>query len=217
MKASFPAIYHDSHGQAAAEIAIDGRELHLKVRGIEFSGLDFDALEPNPGSAPTELAVFALQSGCLVSCEIELTMPILVAVGNARQHCPLHLRIEVPRTEPEVRTWAKAFLTLTIGDKTFRSAGHSGLFELEMLDIQHQLPEGAYLKACINCAYSDYSPAGQDMTGMMCFRLHKAAYLGVVGKFDMFRVTAETKPEYVQEFHLCPEFERRRPGTGYRG
>jgi hypothetical protein len=161
--------------------------------------------------------VFALQNGCLVSCEIEFTIPILVAIGNVTQHYPLQLRIEVPRTEPKVRTWAKAFLTLTMGDRVISSAGHSGHFESEMLDIQRQLPQGAYLKACINCAYSDYSPAGQDMTGMLCFRLHKAAYLGVVGKSDMFRITAETSPEYVQEFHVCPEFERRRPGTGYRG
>src|SRR5262245_4480896 len=110
MKACFPAIYRDSHGQADAEIAIDGRELRLKVRGIEFSGLDFDALGPNPGSAPPELAVFALQSGRLVSCEIEFTMPMLVAIGNVTQNCPLQLRIEVPRTEPKVWTWAKAFL-----------------------------------------------------------------------------------------------------------
>jgi hypothetical protein len=217
MKARLPAIYRDEHGQVPTEIVIDDRELRLMVRGVEFSGLDFDMLEPKPGSDPTRCGEFTLQSGSLVSCEIESTMPILVAVGDATQECSLHLRIEVPRAEPKVWNWAKAFLTLTMGDKTFSSAGHSGHFESEMLDIQRQLPDGTYLKACINCAYSDYSPAGQDMTGMMCFRRHKAAYLSVVGKRDMFRVTAEAKPEYVQEFHLCPEFERRRPGSGYRG
>lgn len=217
MHARFPAIYRDEHGEVSGEIVIDGRELRLMVRGVEFSGWDFDGLEPNPGSDPTIVADFPLQGGCLVSCEIEFAMPILVADRGATHECPLHLRIVVPRVEPNVWSWAKAFLMLTVGDKTISSGGHSGHFESEMLDIQRQLPEHAYLKACINCAYSDYSPAGQDMTGMMCFRRNKAAYLSVVGKRDMFRVTAEAKPEYVQEFHLCPEFERRRPGTGYRG
>lgn len=217
MKARFPAIYRDRHGRQPTEILIDGREISVTVRGVDFGGLDFDALEPDPNSDPTKVAGFALQSGCLVSCEIEFTMPMLVAVGNAPHECPLHLRIEIPRREPKVWNWAKVFLTLTMGERTINSAGHSGHFELEMLDIQRQLPTGTYLKACINCAYSDYSPAGQDMTGMMCFRHHKAAYRAIRSKQDMFRVSAEAKPEYVQEFHLCPEFERRRPGTGYRG
>ena len=86
-----------------------------------------------------------------------------------------------------------------------------------MLDIQQQLPAGTYMKACINCAYSDYSPFGRYMTGMMCFRHNKAAYLAVRDKWDLFRLTDEVQPEYIQEFHLCPEFEGRRPGTGYRG
>lgn len=217
MRARFPAIYRDAGGEASTEIVIDGRELRLVVRGVEFSGSDFDALEPDPVSEPAKLTGFALQDGSLVSCQIEFTMPILVVVGDATSEYPLHLRIEIPRQEPKIRNWTKAFLTLTMGNRTICSTGHSGHFESEMLDLQQQLPEGAYLKACINCAYSDYSPAGQDMTGMMCFRRDKAAYLSVVGKRDMFRVTAEVKPEYVQEFHLCPEFERRRPGTGYRG
>ncbi len=55
------------------------------------------------------------------------------------------------------------------------------------------------------------------MTGMMCFRHNKAAYLAVRDKWDLFRLTDEVQPEYIQEFHLCPEFEGRRPGTGYRG
>ena len=116
MHACFPAIYRDRNGEVSTELVIDGCEMRLVVRGVEFSGLDFDALEPNPESDPTKVAGFTLQHGCLVSCEIIFTMPLPVVVGDALTTNPLHLRIEVPREEPGVWNWAKAYLALTIGD-----------------------------------------------------------------------------------------------------
>ncbi len=51
---------------------------------------------------------------------------------------------------------------------------------------------------------------------MACFRDNKENYLQVSSKADIFRIW-DTLTEYVQETYLCPEFQRRRPGTGYRG
>ena len=46
--------------------------------------------------------------------------------------------------------------------------------EDELLDIQRQMPEGTYLKACINCAFSDYCPGGHGLFGgLACFRDNK--------------------------------------------
>jgi hypothetical protein len=106
---------------------------------------------------------------------------------------------------------------LKFEDQTLTSGGWSGWFEDELLDLQRQLPPGAYLKACINCAYSDYNPYGHGMFGCLaCFRGNKAGYWAVGGKRDLLLVR-DTMTEYVQETYLCPEFERRHPGTGYRG
>jgi hypothetical protein len=41
-------------------------------------------------------------------------------------------------------------------------------------------------------------------------------YRAVTGKDGLFDLW-DTMTEYVQETHLCPEFERREPGTEYRG
>ncbi len=106
---------------------------------------------------------------------------------------------------------------MSLSGYVYRSAGTSGWFEDELLDIQKQLPDGVFLKACITCAFSDYSPYGHGLFGgMLCFRDNKAGYLTVKGKSDLFRIWS-TATEYVQETYLCPEFERRVRGSGYRG
>jgi hypothetical protein len=45
---------------------------------------------------------------------------------------------------------------------------------------------------------------------------YKAEYLKVRTKGEYMRVM-NRYTERVQETYLCPEFERRKPGTGYRG
>jgi hypothetical protein len=86
-----------------------------------------------------------------------------------------------------------------------------------LLDIQKHLPEGVFMKACINCLYSDYSPLGHGLFGgMMCFRNLKEEYLLVKSKDDLWSVHGRQE-RMVQETYLCPDFARRVPGTGYRG
>ena len=108
-------------------------------------------------------------------------------------------------------------LVLQFDGRTFSGPGTSGWFEDELLAIQAQLPEGVFIKACVNCLYSDYSPYGHGLFGgMMCFRNLKAEYLKVTTK-DGFWSVHGRQDRFVQETYLCPEFERRVAGTGYRG
>ncbi len=51
---------------------------------------------------------------------------------------------------------------------------------------------------------------------MMCFRNLKSEYLKVKSKTDFWSVHNHYD-RMVQETYLCPEFERRVLGTGYRG
>lgn len=79
------------------------------------------------------------------------------------------------------------------------------------------MPEGVFIKACINCRYSDYSPYGHGLFGCMtCFRNIKAEYLKVTTKQEFWSLHGR-QDRFVQETYLCGEFERRIPGTGYRG
>jgi hypothetical protein len=51
---------------------------------------------------------------------------------------------------------------------------------------------------------------------MLCFRGCKAEYRQVKSKGDLFRIMDKLTGQ-VQETWLCPEYEHRAPGTGYRG
>ena len=52
--------------------------------------------------------------------------------------------------------------------------------------------------------------------GLICFRGIKAEYRAVNSKAALFEIL-DRFTEQVQETHVCPEFERRTPGAGYRG
>jgi hypothetical protein len=130
------------------------------------------------------------------------------------------LSVEVMLGGPAANGWLDREQLLIILDydgKQIAGSGTSGWFEDELLSIQRQLHEGVFIKACINCLYSDYSPSGHGLFGcMLCFRNLKAEYLKVKTKQDFWSVHGR-QDRFVQETYLCPEFERRIPGTGYRG
>jgi hypothetical protein len=65
-----------------------------------------------------------------------------------------------------------------------------------------------------SCLFSDYSPAGHGLTGIRCHRGAKQLYLAVRSKPDYWHVPLT---EAVPETYVCNEYQRRIPGTGYRG
>ena len=219
MNADYPTRYRDRHGEVATVIRNDGKRLSMTVRGVEFRGSMLDDFEP-VGVVEPAAASFPLDAGSLCSCDIEFEMPLAAVVRGVATEGVLSVRLELgdPRPLPrggidrEVLT-----LALSIDGQVYRSAGTSGWFEDELLDLHRQLPEGVAMKACITCAFSDYSPYGHGLFGgLACFRDNKSGYLACRGKAGIFAVWG-TMTEFVQETYLCPEYERRVPGTGYRG
>jgi Family of unknown function (DUF6304) len=218
MTVHYAASYTDRVGTEVTSIANDGTALSMVVRGVEFAGPDFDGLEPVAGTDHDRLASFTLQGGTLCSCVIEADIPIPVATPAGTEEGVLTARLELGNPAPNGGLDREHLtLELRFAGRAYKSGGRSGWFEDEMLDVQGQLPHGTYLRACITCAFSDYSPAGHGLFGgLACFRDNKAEYLAVRSKTDLFRVWG-TMTGFVQETYLCPDFERRRPGTGYRG
>src|SRR5260221_6389950 len=107
-------------------------------------------------------------------------------------------------------------LSLAVNGHAYHSSGKTGWFEGELISLHSALPMGAYLIACINCAYSDYSPYGHGLFGgMACFRKFKQQYANVRSKDDLFPIL--NNADVVQETYLCQEFAKRRPHTGYKG
>jgi hypothetical protein len=217
MPAVDPARYKDRFGEEHTSIQNDGKKLMMVVRGIEFQGNDWDMFEPTDPSSLTERR-FTLHHGRLCSCTIEAEMPIPIKAADHLEYGVLKVELTLGDPSPNGGLDQESLqLSLKVGNRVRSSTGQSGWFEDEMLDVQRQLPSGMLMKACINCAFSDYGPGGHGLFGgLACFRDNKDGYRAVTSKQELFRVW-ETMTEFVQETYLCPEFEKREPGTGYRG
>jgi Family of unknown function (DUF6304) len=206
--------YSDRHGVETTELHNDGANLSVRLRGVWFMGRDFDGLEPAPNSGSESVRSFTLWRGSLCDCTFECDIPLPVAFGGETSMGALRMRLElgVPASNGGLDRELLS-LRLTIREQVYHSPGSSGWFEDELLSLQSRLPAGVYLKACINCAYSDYSPGGHGLFGgMACFRHFKQEYANVKSKDDLFKILHQA--DAVQETYLCEDFEKRRPHTG---
>lgn len=62
-------------------------------------------------------------------------------------------------------------LKLHYNSVTYESSGTSSDWNDELFDIQLQMPIHLYIKACFNCALSEYSPFSRPtFGGLACFR-----------------------------------------------
>ncbi len=214
----YAGTYSDAVGLEPIVLMNDGAKLSTEIRGVKFSGPDFDRLRPVAAGPELGLRLFELNNNELCACTLTVEIPVPIVTRQAQISGVLHASLELglPNARGGIDS-EMLRLTLKYGDQQNSSRGLSGWFEDELLDLQRQMPEGEYIKACINCLYSDYSPYGHGLFGcMMCFRNLKAEYLSVKSKDDLWGVHGR-EDRMVQETFLCPEFVRRVPGTGYRG
>ena len=215
---SYRGLFEDTRGQEAFSIENDGRNLRTTLRGVTFVGTDFDALSPIPEHAERAPRLFALLQSSLCSCVLEWVMPVPMVDHGRMLEAKLTVRLELG--DPTSRgglTHEHVGLTLEAPSGTLRSAGTSGWFEDELLDLVQKLAIGETLFTCITCAHSDYSPFGHGLFGgLACFRDAKEDYARVHDKSSLFAIW-DRHTELVQETHRCPDHRPRKPGTGYRG
>lgn len=215
---TYAAKYCDAHGSEQTIIRNDSSTLSMELRGVRFTGSDFDAFEPDQNATSDQMAKFSLHHNSLCSCQIECEIPVAISVHGDPQQATLFVDLTLGDPRPNGGLDREDLSLKIVTDfGEYSSSGRSGFFEYELLEIQSQLPSGVYIRACINCLYSDYSPCGNGSFGcMMCFKNRKSEYLKVKSKRDFFLIHDQFD-RYVQETYLCGEFERRIPGTGYRG
>ncbi len=212
----YSTIYTDSNGIEETTITNDGKILRMVLRGVTFEDTGFDSFEPIDGTNSLLLRNFTLNGTDLCSCKIEFVIPVLV-VGDEDTTGKLICTLDLgpPSNNRGIKT--DLSIILKHKDCEYASSGKNGGFEYELIDIQEQLPSITYMKACINCQYSDYDPGGNGCFGtMLCFRNIKSEYLKVKTKDDLFQLLM-SEEGFVQETYLCDQFERRVPGSGYRG
>lgn len=214
----WPLKYIDDNGIVETKIYSDGKNLRTRLRGVIFEGTDLDCLSPEKETESKLLECFTLSDESLCNCRIEGVIDFFVQSGDTCHDGSLEVILELGKPEDRGFLDKEALnLTLSYNNKVISGSGNSGWFEDELNEIQKQLPEGDYMKVCINCAYSDYSPYGHGtFGGMMCFKNVKEEYLKVKTK-DEFWSVHDNFDKLVQETYYCDEFELRKPGTGYRG
>jgi Family of unknown function (DUF6304) len=223
MTITYSARYKDRFGEEATSILNDCEKLTMVVRGIRFQGTDFDSFEPQDGADSAQLSSFTFLHGSLCFCVIEANIPIPVVTPTGIVDGLLTFELELGEPLPTGQMDRERLkLALAVNGQNYSSEGKTGWFEGEMVDLLGMLPPGTYMRACINCAFSDYSPYGHGLFGnLICFRANKVGYLALPSGQDFCKdayfAVMDTVSEMVQETYLCPEFERRAPGTGYRG
>jgi hypothetical protein len=214
----YGAIYEDARGRETTRIHNDGRELRVLLRGIAFVGDDFDGLSPVPDQLDVARSKFRLQHDALCACRLEWVMPIPLSHHGepVEETLAVYLVIGNPLPNGAIDSQTVT-LELTTPGKIVRSSGTSGWFEDELLELTKALGDDTLIRACITCAFSDYSPYGHGSFGCLaCFRDAKEEYLRGKGKAGIFAVW-NRMTEFVQETYLCGEYRLRIPGTGYRG
>ncbi|AKT41601.1 DUF6304 family protein [Chondromyces crocatus] len=218
MRSVYRTRYRDLQGDIETTIENDGATLRMSLCGVDFEGNDFDSFEVVSSTAPADLSRFSFAGGTLCSCLFEFEIPVIVAVDAGELRGTLEARLRLGSAHATGGIDEESLhLVLVVGDLRLESEGRSGWFEDELLDLQRRLPSHWFLKTCFGCGLSDYSPVGHGLFGgLACFRDNKLGYRSVRTKDELFRIW-DTMTAFVQETHLCPEFERRTPGAGYRG
>lgn len=218
---SFPGSYEDDRGVEPVEWRFvpterygpsDRRfEIHTVIRGIAVWGFDLDGLEPEEED-PDRRKVLSLNAADEVDqCVLSGDLPCVVAVHGDRRPATVRFTLDLRDRKPfsAPRNLRLAVDVDGVGYDVVDDWFEDGLQRLEAL-----LPPDVRLVCCLTCLYSDYSPAGHGVTSIRCHREAKDQYLAVRSKHDYWPVPVT---EEVPETYLCADYQRRVPGTGYRG
>jgi hypothetical protein len=210
----FPGTYQDEHGLEKIVWQIgpsrhwgpDRFDIRTVIRSVVVRGADFDSLEPHGKDAARRVGMRIDKWDTIERCLLTGEMPGTVEVDGERRSCAINFRLKLPGGG------SAATLEVAVDEVTYRSK--DAWFEEGLLGLERRLPEGLRLVSCVTCLFSDYSPYGHGLTGMWCHRDARDQYLAARSKDDYFDVPVT---EQVPETYLCSEYERRIPGTGYRG
>lgn len=204
--------YRDERGTESVSFISDGSSIRASIRGVAVSGRAPDMLRAVQDLDPDRSSGLSFRDGVLWYCLISIDIPVSVLGDRSEKKGTLRVAWNLDHSADKVSSGVPRLII----DGEVDVAAGSEDFEVSLPQIGEKLPRGSFLKTCINCQFSDYSPAGTASFGsMFCYRTLKAEYLAAKSKDVFFQL--EERAERTQEIFVCPEFERRTPGTGYRG
>lgn len=171
------------------------------IRGVHVSGADFDSLEADE---PTD-RLSLNGGGELDDCVLKVVVPAEIRDDPSAR---LVLHMELRPGHPAPLTTARV-----LGRHDTCEHTDEEILEVVLGRLNVMLG-GAKWRCCLTCGLSDYSPGGQSFMGMRCHRDAGEQYRACRGKREYWGIPVT---EVVPEFHVCPTWEPRKPGTGYRG
>ena len=95
----YPTRFTDEWGTEATMIRNDGTNLSVTLRGVQFSGPDFDMLEPVADTPKGSLTKFTLSAfSCLCECvlDVEIETPVLFGDEEKKGVLTAHLELGKP-------------------------------------------------------------------------------------------------------------------------
>lgn len=230
--------YIDSTGLVATQIqnfhSEEGNSyLLMEIEGVRFRGNSFDDFEvvDYESYSTEQLARFTFNkhSGShpksdiyeLCNCRLEVIIPVVIIKKSSLEELEtaLHFSLElgIPNNNGGI-DYESAIFSLHLEQEYFQQEGD--VFEVGLDGLKKSIEAAYHFKNCYGCLYADYSPYGLGFfNSLMCFKQQKEAYLDLstnFNKFDYFKVIEQGFGQ-VQETYCCPSFEKRVPGTGYRG
>ncbi|MEV0035004.1 DUF6304 family protein [Streptomyces sp. NPDC056909] len=127
--------YRDRQGAEAITLTAGGRQVRTRIRGVEYEGADFAALE----------AVGAGEA--LASCVMEWDIPLPVTSEGAVQQATLSCLLALGErgAESSGGRGPELSLTLHFGGAAYASGIAGGGFEEALDRIRRQLPAGMEL------------------------------------------------------------------------
>lgn len=225
MGQQYPATYTDVYGreQVTIELAPDGQDVSLTLRGVRFQASAFDLIYVWPADQkPEDLQRVPLQDVYITVGEGQVAHQALsdytlhwempLQIVRQAQILPGVLQCSLEQSGPTAEhRYGRSQLTLIllVDQQTFEVTNHDPTLGPNLKRLQKQLPEGMYLKCCQFCALS-----ADDLfsSGLLCYRRAKeqiraVKHLPVYNKIHHPIYALRDEALYVQEMYLCPEFE----------
>lgn len=213
----YTATYQDKRGAEEVIFKSNGSELYTTIRGVNFSGGDFEQLTADKiDETLFDYEMFADGSGDITNFQLKITFPIQLYNSLTNQVSTENLKAlivvgEYTTIEGLDHELNGLILTTSFGE--FVVQKKLEWMEDALIMLQNQLPKHIYIKTCLSCKFSNYHPVGNGMFGSMCcFKNFKNELEQVSSKYDLMDLWTDERIKnqslfFVQETFYCDEHQ----------
>lgn len=209
MKLEYPTKYSDTRGTEHSVFITDGESLKIKIRGIVFEG-NFYELTPIAGQEENASKLFDLNEFGDLSGILDLTAGAKPPAYSLTVQIPIKI-ISHENNELD------AIIDFSINPHQMDLVFEGKTYKFENPNFEYGLSPNYtkslninYIKCCINCKFSEYSPFGnQEYGDLMCFKKCKEewAKIGYTGLKDTENWEKIDNRITTQEAYWCEEFK----------